>query len=150
MAVLIDNRQKAFKVCLADLRRSAQAILSALGCPEAELSVVLVSDRRIAALNRDFLNRPGPTNVIAFPMREGPFAALTPGLLGDVVISVATAAREADKAGIGLQRRVTELLLHGVLHLAGYDHESGDVSAARRMARKHRAVLRRIGQVDDA
>lgn len=136
-------------MCLSDLRRKAQAILSALGCPEAELSVVLVGDRRIAALNRQYLGRRGPTNVISFPMLEGHFGALRPDLLGDVVISVATAAREAQHAGIDLQCRLTELLLHGALHLVGYDHESGDAAAARRMARKHQAVLRRIVQVSD-
>ena len=100
-------------------------------------------DGRIAALNREFLNREGPTNVIAFPMQEGRFAELSPALLGDVVISVDTAAAEAERAGIAFERRLVELLVHGVLHLCGYDHEH-DRALARRMAAKSRAVMKLI------
>lgn len=118
-------------------------LVTALGRPEAELSVMLVDDRRIARLNREFLQREGPTNVIAFPMQEGRFAGLTPNLLGDVVISVDTAAREAERAGIAFERRLIELLVHGVLHLCGYDHEH-DPAQARRMAAKSRALMGKI------
>jgi probable rRNA maturation factor len=118
-------------------------LVTALGRTEAELSVMLVDDRRIARLNREFLQREGPTNVIAFPMQEGRFAELTPNLLGDVVISVDTAAREAERAGIAFERRLIELLVHGVLHLCGYDHEH-DPAQARRMAAKSRALMRKI------
>jgi probable rRNA maturation factor len=66
------------------IRKKAQAILNALDNPEAELSVVIVDDSEIEALNQKYLNRSGPTNVIAFPMREGEFSDLSPFLLGDV------------------------------------------------------------------
>lgn len=123
--------------------RTARILLAALGRPDAELSVVLVDDGRIADLNREFLNREGPTNVIAFPMQEGRFAGLSPNLLGDVVISVDTAGREAQQAGIPFERRLIQLLIHGVLHLCGYDHEH-DPAQARRMAAKSRAVMKII------
>lgn len=123
--------------------RTARILVAALGRPDAELSVVLVDDGRIAALNREFLNREGPTNVIAFPMQEGRFTGLSPNLLGDVVISVDTAGREAQQAGIPFERRLTQLLIHGVLHLCGYDHEH-DPARARRMAAKSRALLKKI------
>ena len=106
---------------------------------------MLVDDGRIAALNREFLNREGPTNVIAFPMQEGRFTGLSPNLLGDVVISVDTAGREAQQAGIPFERRLTQLLIHGVLHLCGYDHEQ-DPAQARRMAAKSRALMRKIDE----
>ena len=123
--------------------RTARELVTALGRPEAELSVLLVDDRHIARLNREFLQREGPTNVIAFPMQEGRFAGLTPNLMGDVVISVDTAAREADRAGIAFERRLIELLVHGVLHLCGYDHEH-DPAQARRMSAKSRALMRKL------
>ena len=66
------------------------------------------------------------TDVLSFPMQEGEFSDLTPGLLGDVVISCETAEREADEAGIDLSERMSQLLIHGILHLVGYDHERGD------------------------
>jgi len=95
-----------------------------LGCPEeAELSLLLTDDAGIARLNRDYLGREGPTNVIAFPMREGEMADPEDPLLGDVAISVETAAREAREAGLAFSERFWRLLVHGLLHLLGYDHE---------------------------
>lgn len=96
---------------------------------------MVVDDVRISALNRQYLGRTGPTNVIAFPMREGDFADLTPGLLGDVVISVETARREAAAAEIPWETRMSALLIHGILHLFGYDHEH-DPAGAEKMARE--------------
>jgi probable rRNA maturation factor len=93
------------------------------------LSILLVDDDQIASLNREYLHREGPTNVIAFPMKEGEFSHISPDLLGDVVISVETAWREAETAGIPPDRRLSELLVHGVLHLFGYDHEAEDADA---------------------
>jgi probable rRNA maturation factor len=110
---------------------------------------VLVDDRQIGAMNLRFLNRKGPTNVIAFPMREGRFSHLTPTLLGDVVISVDTAYQEARAAGLELEQRLTQLLVHGILHLCGYDHEQ-DAAEARRMAAKSRALLAKIREAETA
>jgi probable rRNA maturation factor len=115
----------------------AQRILDALGCPEAELSITIVGDRSIRTLNRDYLGRDKATNVISFAMQEGEFGALNPELLGDVVISADTAAREADEAGDSFLSRLYFLLLHGILHITGYDHErSGEAEAARMEARE--------------
>ena len=143
MDIQIANRQKRRRVPLKRLQRTARILIDALKRPDAELSVLLVDDRRIAQLNREFLDREGPTNVIAFPMQEGRFAELHPTLLGEVVISVDTAAAEAERAGIAFERRLFELLVHGVLHLCGYDHEH-DRAQARRMAAKSRAIMKKI------
>jgi probable rRNA maturation factor len=113
--------------------------------PDGELSILLVDDEQISALNLDFLNREGPTNVIAFAMREGEFANLSPHLLGDVVISVETAEREAKAAGISFDQRLSELLVHGVLHLFGYDHETKSADAAA-MEQKSSALLQVLGR----
>ena len=92
--------------------------------PEAELSIVLVDDARIAELNKAYLGREGPTNVIAFPMQEGDYADISPELLGDVVISTDKTAAEAAELGVSYQDRFDVLLIHGILHLMGYDHEA--------------------------
>jgi probable rRNA maturation factor len=117
------------------MEMTAQAVLNALAFPDGELSILLVDDPRIEQLNGKYLNRQGPTNVIAFPMREGPFGDLNPHLLGDVVISTDTAASEAQGTDITAETRITELLIHGILHLFGYDHENDDAEA-RRMEQK--------------
>jgi probable rRNA maturation factor len=95
-----------------------------LGSPDGELSIVIADDPQIQALNHQYLNRPGPTNVIAFPMQDGNFPDINPNMLGDVVISVDTAAQEAKDLGIAFEERFNFLLIHGILHLFGYDHET--------------------------
>lgn len=143
MDIQIANRQKRHPLSLRKIRRRTRIILDALKSPEAEISILLVDDLQIAAMNRKFLGREGPTNVIAFPMQEGRFSGLSPDLLGDVVISVDTAHREARDAELDLEERLTQLLVHGLLHLHGYDHEH-NAAEARRMAAKSRRLLAKI------
>jgi probable rRNA maturation factor len=143
MEVLIDNRQSRHKFSLKKIKQTVQVILNALDFPDGEISILLVDDPQIAALNQEYLNRPGPTNVIAFAMREGDYSHLTPYLLGDVVISMDTADREAQDAGMSLEIRFNELLVHGILHLFSYDHENDD-EEARRMEDKSRELLELI------
>jgi probable rRNA maturation factor len=111
--------------------------------PDGEISILLVDDPQIATLNQKYLDRQGPTNVIAFAMREGEFSHLSPHLLGDVVISMDTAAREAQEADLSRERRFNELLIHGILHLFGYEHEDSE-KEARRMEEKNRELLEMI------
>ncbi len=111
------------------VRLKARVILSALDCPDGELSIVIVDDAQIQQLNRDYLDRDRPTNVIAFPMREGPFSGVSPHVLGDVVISVDTAHAEATSGDMDFIHRLDQLLIHGILHLFGYDHENGGEEA---------------------
>lgn len=129
MGVLIDNQQQRLKIDLEQLQQTAQAILSALNCPEGELSILIVDNVRIETLNKKYLHRDGPTNVIAFPMQEGDFSNITPQLLGDVVISVETAQKEARLGRVTMEERLYQLLIHGILHLFGYDHEKADTEA---------------------
>ena len=124
-----------------------QVILNDLDSPDGEISIVLVDDPQIAVLNEQYLSRQGPTNVIAFAMREGEFSHLTPQLLGDVVISMQTAAAEARIAGVRLERRFRELLIHGILHLFGYDHERSEAEA-RRMDARSRELMERVRNVE--
>ena len=144
MEVLISNQQNKQPISLKKIQTAAGAILDALASPEAELSLLVVDDDGIAPLNQQYLGRQGPTNVIAFPMQEGQFSELSPHLLGDVVISVETCQREAQAAGIAFERRFIELLIHGILHLFGYDHEKSSAEA-RRMEQKSEALLQRLG-----
>jgi len=123
------------------------AILSALGCPDdTELSVSIVGDRSIRIINRDYLGRDKPTNVISFPLQEGDCSGINPNALGDVVISADTAAHEAEEGGIDFFERLSFLLLHGILHLCGYDHERSGEAAAKKMERKERQLFKILKQ----
>lgn len=115
--------------------------------PDSELSILFLDDPQIAELNSTYLHRTGPTNVIAFPMRDEQFASVNPHLLGDVVISTETAFREAEKAGCDLEQRLIELLIHGILHLLGFDHEDSNDRAVE-MEKKSREMLALLGYME--
>lgn len=108
------------------LKRRAERMLRALSLSEAELSVMLCDDATIHALNRAHRRKNKPTDVLAFALREGKVLAGAEGLLGDVVISLDTARKQASDRGHPLWTEVTLLLAHGLLHLVGYDHRSDD------------------------
>ncbi len=114
-----------------------------MGCPEeTELSISIVGDRTIRRINRDYLSKDRPTNVISFSLREGEYGNVTPLALGDVVISADTAGREAEEGGWDFFERLSFLLMHGILHLCGYDHERSGEDEARRMDNKERELFR--------
>lgn len=113
---------------------------------DSELSVTIVGDRTMRRLNREYRQKDAPTNVLSFPQSADGFPAGVPRLLGDVVISVDTALREAEEEGVSLADRLGFLLLHGILHVAGYDHERSGEAEARRMERKQRQLARLLKQ----
>lgn len=125
------------------VRRTAERLLVLTGMPDAELSLLLADDKQIAELNSSWRRKNGPTNVLAFSLTEGPDSAMALNMLGDIVISVETAAREAEKAGLSLHSHLQELLVHGFLHLIGYDHETSG-SEAVRMHNRERELLQEL------
>ena len=140
MAVVAHGRGPRAAALATRLARQARRLLRALRLEDAELSLLVVSDRRIRALNREWRGRDRATDVLSFSQQEGP-GRVPDGLLGDVVISVDTAARQAAERGESLGRESDRLLVHGVLHLLGYDHERSP-REARRMQRRERALER--------
>ncbi|MGH7897118.1 MAG: rRNA maturation RNase YbeY [Candidatus Binatia bacterium] len=120
------------------LARKARAILRRIGLGGDELSIRLVRDPEIHALNRDWRGKDRPTDVLSFSLREGKFGDVSRAL-GDVVISLETAARQAAECRRSLADEVDRLLVHGILHLAGYDHEVSP-REERRMRRKEREL----------
>jgi probable rRNA maturation factor len=106
---------------------------------DVELSILLTDDAMISELNRRYLRKNGPTNVLAFPMREESLSEEA-AMLGDVVISLDTAMKESAQSGEPLERTVSRLLIHGILHLLGHDHEKSRAEA-RRMKREEERLL---------
>jgi len=102
---------------------AARKILKVLGYEGYELTVVLVDDPEITRLNRQYFRRNRPTNVISFPMMDGTAVSGRAKLLGDIVISAETAERDAAEVGKKTGDELLFLLIHGILHLVGYDHE---------------------------
>ncbi len=114
--------------------------------PEGELSLLIVGNGEIQQINRDYLERDRPTNVISFAMQEGEGGGVQPQLLGDVVISAERAAEDALEAGIPFEHELVFLLLHGILHLLGYDHERGTEEQAAEMEEKEREIFALLRQ----
>ena len=143
MSVMISGPPPAVRGSRVDgvrLRRRARAVLRAIGQSRSELSIALVDDATIAELNGQWRDKPRSTDVLSFSLVEGDFADHRAGMLGDVVISVETAAAQAAERHRGLDEVVARLLIHGVLHLIGHDHE--DDEDARIMAAEERRVWR--------
>ncbi len=124
------------------LRSRARRVLFAVGQRGAELSVRLADDAEMAKLNDEWRGRLRPTDVLAFSLLEGEDAEHRGALLGDVVIGVETAARQARGRRRGLDEEVARLLIHGTLHLLGYDHAREEEGQA--MRAEERRVWRAI------
>ncbi|MBL8076030.1 MAG: rRNA maturation RNase YbeY [Nitrospira sp.] len=149
MAVCLRVRLTRHLVRQVRLVELAQRVLLLSGEAHSELSLELIGDRRMQRLNREYRHRDRTTDVLAFPTRE----AIVPNglscrtsLLGDVVISLPTAIRQARAMGRSVDEELAILLVHGVLHLCGYDHER-NMREAKRMSRRERTILRLISPI---
>lgn len=138
------RRDVAAPVRLARVAAQAALIGAKADQDASELSIVLADDRLLRRLNRDFRGKDKPTNVLSFPA-GGMNGAAVPSvpLLGDVVIAHGTTAQEAGAQGKSVADHLSHLVVHGVLHLLGYDHEKA--SDARRMERLETGILARLG-----
>jgi probable rRNA maturation factor len=139
MPVALVSRVRNRDLRPTKLRRTAQRLLDAVGYPKASLSITLVGDATIRKLNREYRHKDRPTDVLSFPLGDG----AQQQLLGDVVISVATAKRQAAEYDATLERELERLLIHGILHLLGHDHHKRDERL--RMEKEERRLARAIG-----
>lgn len=124
----------------------ARITLEEEGVGDCQLSVVITDDAEIRSLNRQYAGEDKPADVLSFSQEEGEAFAAPPDdtrRLGDVIISLETAERQAAEAGHDLDAEVAHLLTHGVLHLLGYDHAEADEE--REMRARERAVLAKAG-----
>lgn len=118
-SLVVRNLQKRYEVDAPALECFLAEVASSVGASDRSATVALVGDARIRELNRDFRGYDEPTDVLSFPANQ-------PDYLGDIVISVETANRQAHRRGSNLRRELKILTLHGFLHLLGYDHETDD------------------------
>jgi probable rRNA maturation factor len=129
----------------AAVTHSRHAALADNAVP-VEVSVKLTDDGEVQALNRSYRAKDKPTNVLSFPMADPALlAAIADGdeieiLLGDIVLARETCLREAEERGIAVETHAAHLLVHGTLHLLGYDHETGDGDADAMEAVERRAL----------
>ena len=130
MSLYITDRQKSKNPDLECIRRLLAPVLAELKIVDLDLEIELLDDRQMAELNEKFFCRFRPTNVISFPQeREN-------GHLGDVVVSVETARRETEALGYSLEEGIVYYLIHGLLHLLGYEHVEVEAEVAAAMERR--------------
>ena len=147
---MILNRQRRIPLALKTLARFSERVRRALGFPEESVTICFVSDPAMARMNRKFRDKQGPTDVLSFPARHmrtrrsnGRKLTTRPAdrYVGDIVISPETARRYARQRSGGLSSELRVLILHGMIHLAGYDHETDSGE----MMRLERRLRRRLG-----
>lgn len=128
------------------VRRAAEAAMLDNDAPPSEISVVLSDDEHIRELNKHHRGMDKPTNVLSFPAARMKTPAGAPRILGDVVLAYETVAREAAEESKPIENHLTHLVVHGVLHLLGYDHEDDD--EAEMMETRERQILAKLGVPD--
>ena len=120
---------------IPEVEQAAAFWLSCLDQDSSELSILLTGDDEIHQLNQIYRQRDRPTDVLSFSQREGEFPG-PEAVLGDVVISIETAERQAAERGHSLRAEILELLAHGLLHLLGFDHELSDAEHERHLGKQ--------------
>jgi probable rRNA maturation factor len=161
MKVSIKNQQKLIKVNTAKTARLLRKLLSLLGLPRTDLSILFVGDRRMRLLNAVYRGVDRTTDVLSFPqyapdelkaqlgkgrrravLVQRPYST-GPLPLGDIVINLHSAKRQAFENDLSFDEELRRLLIHGLLHLLGYDHEQGE-SAAQKMQKKSRDLIAKL------
>jgi len=123
MEILFRNAQRKFKIDRKKLISQMETILTELNQSSSEISIMLVNDAKIKKLNSNYRGRNVPTDVLAFPQDEDAMNDNGGPLLGDVVVSVETSRRQAKEHCLSSDEELILLIIHGTLHLLGYDHE---------------------------
>lgn len=143
MTVLFRNEQRKHKVDARLLKSRVNTLLKYLDCQDSEVSILLVNDAKIRKLNFQYRKIDKPTDVLSFPQEDGGPNELTFHLLGDVVVSAETAQRQAREHGLSFNEELVLLIIHGILHLLGLDHERS-AKEARQMSQKTYILFERV------
>lgn len=145
MKVLIEGTKSLRGVNRRAIKTAAKKVLHLLNLDGAELSILLVGDEEMREINAEYRGKDRPTDVISFAMSDGEFPTLNKDILGDVVISLDTAKRQAIERGVTIAQEVNFLLIHGILHLNGYDHERSEPERLK-MEKKEMELIEELEQ----
>ena len=144
MNLHIQNNQRKIKIDRRKIRGTIFKILKILDCADKEISLSFVDDEKIKQLNKQYLGRDKATNVLSFSLQEGECGNINPQILGDVVISVETAQKDAVKGKLNIEQEIDFLLIHGILHLLGYNHENTTKKETNKMRQKEKELFNTI------
>ncbi len=141
MIIQIANNQNLIKIDKRKIRSTITKLLKYLNCADKEISITFINDETIQQLNNQYRNKNKPTDVLSFSLQEGEFSSINPDVLGDIVISVETAKTNAEINCLSFEQEINFLIIHGLLHLLGYDHENTTKIETRKMKSRERELL---------
>jgi probable rRNA maturation factor len=141
MKIQIENKQTKIKIQRSKILNTVLKLLKIMDCANKELSITFVDDNTIKQLNKHYLKRDRSTNVLSFSLQEGEYGNINPDILGDIVISTETAQRDAIKGNLSLSEEIDFLIIHGLLHLLGFNHENTTKAQTSKMQLKERELF---------
>jgi len=141
MPIIIEDRQKKIRLDRRGVRHIMTRIMKYLNCHDKIISLIFVGNKEITEINRRYLNRNYPTNVLAFSLAAGEFGDINPDILGDIVISVDRAYNDACQSGIEFNDELAFLIIHGILHLLNYDHGNARSKTTQQMKKKEKELF---------
>lgn len=144
MKLQIENSQSKIKIDKRIIRSMVLKILKTLDCADKEISLSFIDDEKIKQLNKQYLGKDKATNVLSFSLLEGEYGNINPQILGDVIISVETAQRDALYGKLTVDQEIDFLIIHGILHLLGYNHENTTKKETKKMRQKEKDLFNAI------
>ena len=150
MKLQIENSQNKIKIDKRKIRSTVLKVLKILDCPDKEISLYFVDDEYIKQLNKQYLGKDQATNVLSFSLQEGEYGDINPQILGDIIVSVETAQRDALYGKLNIAQEIDFLLIHGILHLLGYNHENTTKKESNKMQQKEKELFNKINCLNKA
>ena len=144
MKLQIENSQNKIKIDKRKIRSTVLKVLKILDCADKEISLSFVDDENIKQLNKQYLGKDKATNVLSFSLQEGEYGDINPQILGDIIISVETAQRDALYGRLTIAQEIDFLIIHGILHLLGYNHENTTKRETNKMRQKEKELFTAI------
>jgi probable rRNA maturation factor len=141
MKIQIENKQTKIKIERRKIRSTVLKLLKIMDCANKELCISFVDDNTIKQLNNNYLQRDNSTNVLSFSLQEGEYGNINPNVLGDIVISAETAQRDAAIGDLSISEEIDFLIIHGLLHLLGLNHENTTKAQTTKMQIKERELF---------
>ena len=144
MKLQIENSQSKIKIDKRMIRSTVLKILKTLGCADKEISLSFVDDEKIKKLNIQYMGKDKATNVLSFSLLEGEYGNINPQILGDIIVSVETAQRDTLYGKLTIDQEIDFLIIHGILHLLGYNHENTTKRETNKMQQKEKELFTTI------
>jgi probable rRNA maturation factor len=148
MNLHIQNNQLKIKIDSRKIRGTILKILKILDCADKEISLSFVDDKKIKQLNKQYLGKDKATNVLSFSLQENEYGNVNPQILGDIVISADTAQKDASQGNLTIAQEIDFLIIHGLLHLLGYNHENTTKKETSKMRKKERELFNLVNSSD--